>query len=66
MIINRTAVNFHHGLYDEPKESRKCPPQFVLDRIADEKLTGRFNIRKSNICQECYVAKSVNKTCNCT
>jgi hypothetical protein len=41
------------------------PPGWLLDKIADEKLTGRFNVRRSNICPECHEARSVNGTCYC-
>ena len=41
------------------------PPQWVLDRLADEKFTGKFDVSRSNMCQTCFCAKSVNGTCFC-
>jgi hypothetical protein len=64
MNVNQTQLRFCKDLYNE-KIVRKVPPQYILDKIADEKLTGKFNVRKSNVCQSCYVAKSVNGSCNC-
>ncbi len=47
----------------EPK--RPMPSQDLLDRTADEKMTGNWNVRKSNICTECFETKSVNGSCSC-
>ena len=41
------------------------PPQWVLDRIADESITGKYDISPENICGECFLARSVNGTCGC-
>lgn len=41
------------------------PPQFVLDRIADESLTGKFNVKRANLCGECFQYKSCNGECGC-
>jgi hypothetical protein len=42
-----------------------APPGWLLDKLAEEKLTGGFNTRRSNQCETCFTAKSVNGTCNC-
>jgi hypothetical protein len=47
------------------KRTNKMPPQHVLDRMADQKLSGGFKTYKSNICTECNEAKSVNGSCGC-
>lgn len=41
------------------------PPQYVLDRLAEEKLTGKFNVSPSNICGSCFTARSHNGSCFC-
>ncbi len=42
------------------------PPRWLLDRIADRKLTGGYNVARSNQCPVCYQVKSSNGACNCT
>jgi hypothetical protein len=44
---------------------RTMPPMWVLDRIADEKFSGGFDVRKSNVCPNCFEARSVNGACGC-
>jgi hypothetical protein len=39
------------------------PPNWLLDKIADDTLTGGF--RKSDVCPDCRMARSVNGTCGC-
>jgi redox-regulated HSP33 family molecular chaperone len=48
------------------EKTSTMPPQWLLDKIADEKLTGGYNVRKSNICPGCFEAKSVNGSCSCS
>jgi hypothetical protein len=45
--------------------SKKNIPFFLIDKIADEKLTGRYNTKKSNLCDSCFTYKSKNGSCNC-
>jgi len=53
----------HLAHVKEPK--RPMPSQIVLDQAADRKLDGGYNVRKSNICSECFETKSVNGSCGC-
>ena len=46
-------------------DSKSSVPGWLLDKIAEEKLTGRYNTKRSNICSNCFTAKSVNGTCGC-
>ena len=41
------------------------PPQYVLDRLAEEKITGKYDVSASNICGSCFTARSSNGTCFC-
>ena len=41
------------------------PPQWVLDRLAEEKITGKYDVSPSNICPGCHTARSVSGTCFC-
>jgi hypothetical protein len=50
---------------DCDRSRRYVPPMWLLDRIADEKLTGRFNVKRSNLCPECFQFRSANGTCAC-
>lgn len=62
-VTSRRGNVQHLAHIKEPK--RSMPPQWALDKAADEKLTGNFNTRKSNICGTCFEAKSVNGSCGC-
>jgi hypothetical protein len=46
-------------------EGHRPPPQFVLDRIAEESITGKYDTSASNLCGLCFQARSVNGTCAC-
>jgi hypothetical protein len=48
-----------------PCDVKNKPPKWLLDKIADEKLTGNFNVRRSNQCLICFEVKSVNGSCAC-
>ncbi len=40
-----------------------CPPQAVLDKIADRKISGGYSLKRSNLCTVCNTYKSVNGEC---
>lgn len=55
-----------------PKDGR-VPPGWLLDRIAEEKLSGGYKIRpnrkgvvRNPVCPNCFVAKALNGGCTCT
>ena len=41
------------------------PPQWLLDRLAEEALTGGYDVSPQNICPSCFTARSVNGACLC-
>lgn len=41
------------------------PPQATLDAAAEFAMTGGWNTRKSNICDDCRQTRSVNGACGC-
>lgn len=41
------------------------PPSWVLDRLADEKFTGGYDVGPDNICGKCWQARSANGKCGC-
>jgi len=45
-----------------PCDLRKQPSAELLDQIADEKLTGRYN--PNSICPTCNIARSRNGKCS--
>lgn len=47
-------------------DSKPSVPGWLIDKLAEQKLTGGFNTRRSNICTKCFVARSANGSCNCT
>jgi len=46
-------------------EKGNVPPQWVLDRMAEEKITGGYRTRKDNLCDRCHTYRSVNGACEC-
>ncbi len=46
-------------------EVGNVPPAWVLDKIADEKITGKYNVKRSNRCDRCNMFRSVNGACDC-
>jgi hypothetical protein len=65
MFLNATLIASNRGEYDAQRESTPHPPQYVLDKIADEKFSARFNIRRSNQCSNCFEVKTVTGSCSC-
>ena len=47
--------------YDRPS----MPPQHVLDRLAEEGITGKYDVSPGNICPSCHTARSVVGSCLC-
>lgn len=46
-------------------EARRIPPADVLDRLAEESLTGGYSRKRNPICGECGVMKSRAGGCFC-
>ena len=44
----------HHG-----------PPSWVLDRLAEESFTGKYDVSAGNICGTCHTARAVSGDCYC-
>ncbi len=49
----------------EYRATLKRPPQHILDKIADDKISGGYKIGKKQICKSCNMAKYANGTCSC-
>lgn len=43
----------------------KCPPQSVLDRIAERGYTRGYDLSRKNLCQSCWTYRFANGTCGC-
>ncbi len=43
----------------------QAPPSWVLDKMADEKRTGGYNVGASNLCGACFTYRSSNGACMC-
>lgn len=46
-------------------ERPNMPPGWLLDREAERSITGGFDVSASNICGDCFQARSVNGECGC-
>jgi hypothetical protein len=53
------------GKYDMFGNRNPGLSEAELDRVAEQKLTGGYKVRKSNLCDKCFTYKSTNGTCNC-
>ena len=49
----------------EDRSHRRKPPEWLLDKIVEEKLYGPARDRKLPICNKCFVRKSKTGACNC-
>jgi hypothetical protein len=66
-------INLRTLIHKSPQVAREytgegrtpCPPMWVLDKLAEEKLTGGFDTGRGNICPRCYMARCSNGSCNC-
>ena len=56
-----------HSFYAEQAGFDKptMPPSWVMDRIAEESLTGKYDVSPGNICPDCYTARAVSGSCFC-
>lgn len=63
--IHAVWDNRREGNWTDPCASKK-PPNWVLDLIAEETITGKYNTAPSNLCSECFVFRSSSKGCWCT
>jgi hypothetical protein len=58
-------INAHHNREPGFPGTRSAPPGWLLDRIANEKLTAGYSLRKNPVCPTCRVQKARNGSCNC-
>lgn len=52
--------NFYCGCTPKPKI-----PGWLMDKMAEEKLSGGFKTSRKNLCTSCNMYKSSNGTCGC-
>lgn len=43
----------------------RVPPSWVLDKLADETISGRYTLTKNPRCEKCGVLKSLTGECFC-
>jgi hypothetical protein len=65
MYVNATGLAIHRGRHDDNDDRPGIPPQWLLDLIADRKMTGGFSTRPSNLCHGCCQYRSVSGACGC-
>jgi len=59
-----TLADVNRRLAREWSGARSLPPH-VLDELAEERITGGYNVSEGNLCDKCYTYKSNNGQCNC-
>ncbi len=49
------------------RKSATVPPQWVLDKIADQSITGGYKIgkKRANVCARCFTTRCANGVCLC-
>lgn len=68
-MSNYTALlSKSHTFYAEQAgfDRPNMPPSWVMDRLAEESLTGKYDVTPGNICTTCHTARSVCGDCFCT
>jgi|tagenome__1003787_1003787.scaffolds.fasta_scaffold20807837_3 hypothetical protein len=65
LVAARIEEVASRGKYDMFGKKRPAPSGDYLDRVAEQKLSGGFNLRKSNLCDRCWTYKSTNGKCGC-
>lgn len=63
-VIHELITQRQMGNWTDPT-AIKTPPKWLLDKIAEESITGKYNTRPSNLCTECFTFRSVGSSCNC-
>lgn len=59
-------ATIHYISNARSETARPAPlPGWMLDRIAEQKLTGGYDTKPSNICDRCHLARSRNGSCGC-
>lgn len=53
------------GLTEAQRAKRMALILAMQDAEADRKITGGFDISRSNICGKCHIAKTVTGRCEC-
>ena len=46
--------------------NKQIVPSHIIDAVAEQKLTQGYNVRRSNLCRECFTYRSVNGQCQCS
>lgn len=59
------TISYIKYVRNNPPREHAAPPGWLMDKWAEEKLTGGYNVKRSNICDRCWMAKSANGTCSC-
>jgi len=45
--------------------AKRTPPRWLLDKIAEETITGKWNVKRYNRCDECNTFRASSGACNC-
>lgn len=64
-IAARAEELASRGRYDMFGKKRPALPGWLMDKLAEEKRTGGYNVKRSNLCPNCFTYKSTNGACNC-
>lgn len=69
-MTSDTARGTLRAMLESAKEAddyrKKCvPPIWVLDYLAEQQLSAGWNVQRSNQCERCFEARSVNGRCGC-
>ena len=49
---------------DEKGKGGTCPPGWLLDKLAEEKMTGGYG-KRNVLCGTCFTRRSVTGACGC-
>lgn len=61
----RNSAGFRREVTGSTGLEGSVPHQSVLDRIAEETITGKWNVKRANRCPKCFTYRSANGECMC-
>jgi len=65
--MSSSAVHARFKREESIREGSKCPPQWLLDKLAEKSMNPQgWNQSKSNLCRQCFTHRSENGSCLCT
>lgn len=63
-VIHELQIQRRMGNWTDDSVKR-TPPKWLLDKLAEESITGKYRTHRSNLCPDCFTFRSVGGACQC-